>query len=776
MTVPRSLPIACLMILLAQAGGVEAAGSEEVLEPVLVVAPLGVTREPDRMPADAQQASADQIDRLQALDLTDFLNRSFGSINISHAQNNPLQPDFNFRGFTASPLLGLPQGLSVYQNGVRINEPFGDTVSWDLIASSAIQDVQLLAGANPVFGLNTLGGALTLRMKDGFSYQRSAAEVYAGSFSRLGATVQSGGNNGRWGYYVNADYFEEDGWRDFSASDAIRVFGVMSYREGESNLDLSASHVSSDLVGNGASPVELLEIDRSAVFTHPDRTRNTLTSLVLEASTRFAGGWKLDGNAYFRDLDSDAFNGDGTIFDECDVEADEFLCEEGDEGEGVLVLDQHGNPILSGFDGEELNAINNISRRKQEAYGASVQASLSSLVLGGYRNDLTIGAAFSDGETSFDAVVEVASLTEDRSTTRTGIFAAEFRTQVDSDLDTASLYFIDTLDLTGQLSLTLGGRYDDTRVRLEDRTGQSPELNGSHGFSRFNPSVGLSWRLSGATTLYTSWAQSARAPTAVELACASEDAPCSLPNAFLADPPLDQVVANSFELGAGGSLARGLKWHGGVFMTTNRDDILFQTTGGAQANVGFFDNVADTRRAGIELRLGQRLDRLEWRAQYTYLRATFEDDFTANSPNHPAFEDDPTAPEIVGDGKLLVSKGSEIPGLPRHLLNAGLDFHLTDRLSIGADASYRSGVHLRGDEANLLDRTGGYVVAGLRGEYRIRNSVRLFARIENLFDTDYESFGLLGEPVEVFPDFQDPRFLGAGPPRGAWVGVRINML
>ncbi len=223
-TVARRLPTTCFATLIVASTGIataaDGAADGDSLEPVLVVAPLGVTREPDRVPADAQRASADQIDRLQALDLTDFLNRSFGSININHAQNNPLQPDFNFRGFTASPLLGLPQGLSVYQNGARINEPFGDTVSWDLIASSAIQDVQLLAGANPVFGLNTLGGAMTLRMKDGFSYQGSAAEMYAGSFSRFGATVQSGGNNGRWGYYVNADYFEEDGWRDFSASDA----------------------------------------------------------------------------------------------------------------------------------------------------------------------------------------------------------------------------------------------------------------------------------------------------------------------------------------------------------------------------------------------------------------------------------------------------------------------------------------------------------------------------------------------------------------------------
>ena len=219
----------------------------------------------------------------------------------------------------------------------------------------------------------------------------------------------------------------------------------------------------------------------------------------------------------------------------------------------------------------------------------------------GRRNDLTVGMAFSDGTTSFDSVVEVASLLENRATSRTGILADEFRTQVDSDLETWSLYFVDTFDVTERLSLTASGRYDNTRVRLTDRSGQTPELDGSHEFSRFNPALGVTLRLGPTATLYANVAQSARAPTPVELACASEDAPCNLPNAFLADPPLDEVVANSVELGAGGTLASGVRWHAGAYHIVNDDDILFQTTGGAQANVGFFENVGDTLRAGVEL-------------------------------------------------------------------------------------------------------------------------------------------------------------------------------
>ena len=141
------------------------------LEEVVVVAPYGTSIDPALVPANVQRAVAEQLQQSQSLDLTEFLNRQFSSISINHAQNNPLQPDFNFRGFTASPLLGLPQGLSVYQNGVRINDPFGDTINWDLIPLSAIESVQMLAGTQPVFGLNTLGGALSLQMKNGFTYE-----------------------------------------------------------------------------------------------------------------------------------------------------------------------------------------------------------------------------------------------------------------------------------------------------------------------------------------------------------------------------------------------------------------------------------------------------------------------------------------------------------------------------------------------------------------------------------------------------------------------------
>ncbi|MGQ0835729.1 MAG: TonB-dependent receptor [Gammaproteobacteria bacterium] len=759
--------------------------ASRALQEIVIVAPYGTGVDPDLVPANVQRATAEQIGRAQALDLSDFLNRNFASVNVNHAQNNPLQPDVNFRGFTASPLLGLSPGLTVYQNGVRINEPFGDTVNWDLVPLSAIDSVQLLAGTNPVFGLNTLGGALSLQMKNGFSFQGTAGEAYAGSFGRRVASAQHGGNDGRWGYYGAVDYFEEDGWRDFSPSDALRFFGALSLRGDRSTLDLSVAHADTNLRGNGSSPAELLAVDREQVFTHPDITENSLTQVILEGSLRPSDAFQIAGNLFHRSIDTDMFNGDGTIFEECEFGTEEFLVEEdfidlnadgacsaADDAEIELVLDPNGAPIEAELDGEELNAINNLGRREQEGYGGSAQLSFRSSVRG-RENNLTLGAAYAKGETSFDSAVEVARLLEDRSTSRSGIFADEFRTNLDSASSAASVYFLNALHLSERAVLTLSGRYDDTRIRLADRSGQTPELDGSHGFERFNPAAGITFRATRAITMFGSYGQSARAPTPVELACASEDAPCNLPNAFLADPPLDEVVARSGELGVRGN-AGALRWRLGAFQTTNEDDILFQTVGGAQANVGFFDNVADTRRAGIELGFSQRVRRVHWFVEYSYLEATFEDAFVVNSPNHPLFEDE-VAPQIAGDGKLLVAEGSSIPGIPRHQANLGIDLSLNGRFMIGADALLRSGVHVRGDEVNALGRTDSYAVLNLRSEFRLGDRGLLFARIENVLDEEYETFGLLGEPDEVFETFSDPRFFGAGPPRGAWIGIRFNL-
>ena len=319
-----------------------------------------------------------------------------------------------------------------------------------------------------------------------------------------------------------------------------------------------------------------------------------------------------------------------------------------------------------------------------------------------------------------------------------------------------------TFTLGERAALTVSGRYNRTKVELEDQL--DDDLDGDHSFNRFNPALGFTSGTE-ALTFYAGYSEANRVPSPVELTCADEDDPCRLPNAFVADPPLEQVVAKTYEFGVRGSLGSG-RWHAGVFRTTNDDDILF-ISAGALTNQGFFDNVGETRRDGFEANVaGSAGERLTWSVDYTNLYATFREDFTVASVNHPAAD----------DGEIQVQSGDELPLIPDHLLKAGLRVAVTDAFTIGADLLHSSGAHFRGDEGNLAEELDTYTLLSVRAEYRLGERARLFANIDNLFDEEYETFGLFGEADDVLgDDFDDPGFVGPGAPRALWIGVRFDL-
>lgn len=782
--------------------------------------------EANKLPFAVQVIDGARMDQTQSLDITDYLNSHAGSVSINSAQNNPLQPDLQFRGFSASPLLGLPQGVAVYQNGIRINEPLGDSVNWDLLPESAVASMQLVSGADPVFGLNTLGGALAIDMKDGFNYEDTHAEVSGGSWGRLTTTLESGANNGTWGYYANLSYFEEDGWRDLSPSEAINFYGSLSWRNGmQSVLDFNLQLGESELYGNGAAPVGLLAIDRSQIFTAPDITENDMQMFSIDGSHFITPGIQFAGNLFWRKNDTHSFNGDGSEFELCNYAGGaQSLFEEAEDVEDGLENDlgieldaicAGEDPAITGFDELEAyiestasmagldpenyeledatdeisgtgilsdEAINNISNRSQESRGFDTKLIFLDDLFG-KTNHLTMGLAWFKGDADFDAIVELSEMDPvTRSTQGLGLGAYfdEGATNVSTETEILSFYFSDILDLSERLSLTLAGRYNDVDVSLRDQSGDSPELNGDHNFKRFNPSVGLTYMLTEESNLYASYSESNRVPTPIELACnegvfevAREfaiergddpddiDFECRLPNAFLADPPLDDVVIKSMEAGIRGTF-RNMDYHLGVFHSVNEDDILFQSTGRA---TGLFANVDETRRMGLESAVSGTVGRFNWFANYTWLEATFEDDFDVLSPNHP---------DADSEGLIAVEKGDRMPGLPEHMLKTGADYFFTDRFSVGGEAVYNSDIYLRGDESNSLDKVDGYMLVNLRASYRMNEQLRIFARVSNVFDKEYENFGLLGEePDEVLDNLADDRpiFLGPGSPRAAWMGI-----
>ncbi|HET7609968.1 MAG TPA: TonB-dependent receptor, partial [Gammaproteobacteria bacterium] len=577
----------CLAIGLGISAGTVAQPSPpvEVIE-IVGVTPLGGDLDTNRIAANVQTASAAELREKNALDLTDFMKRSMGSVFVNDAQSNPLQPDVQYRGFVGSPLLGLPQGLAVYQDGVRVNEPFGDTVSWALIPESAIKELYLVPGSNPLFGLNALGGAIAVRTKDGFANDDTSAELTAGSFGRVSVQAETGGAfSDDLGYFLTVSLLEEDGWRDYSPTDAQQIFGKLTWRGDNSRLDVSLTRADTDLVGNGAAPEDLLEMDPEAIFTHPDHTENALTMLGVTAEQSLSPNVTLRGNIYVRASDIDTLNGDDSDFQECTATPG-FICED-EDGTEEVALDENGLPIAADDDLEGGSV--NRTDTEQDGKGFGLQADFTG-DLAGRDNLFTIGVALDEGDIEFGASTELGALDSTRQAIGGGVFVGEAFTGLESSISNTGFYLSNTFSLGERTALTVSGRYNRTHVELEDQI--EDDLDGDHTFERFNPAIGVTFGTE-AVTFYAGYSEANRAPSPVELTCADEDDPCRLPNAFLADPPLEQVVARTLEAGFRGDL-KGGSWHAGVFRTTNDDDILF-ISAGALTNQGFFDNVGETR-------------------------------------------------------------------------------------------------------------------------------------------------------------------------------------
>ncbi len=812
-----------IALLVAVNTGCVSASAQQLEEIVVIgVIPSGAGMNKDKIPFPVQNRTATDIENANPLNISDFLRQGFSSVSLNDAQNNPMQPDVQYRGFTASPVLGLAQGLAVYQNGVRINEPLGDAVNWDLLPQSAVQSITLAGGANPLFGLNSLGGSLIVDMKDGFNYQGSGIEISAGSFGRTSGNIELGGNNGAFSWYANLENFQEDGWRDESESDATNFYSSFGWRSESARLNLNYQYGRSYLIGNGTSPVELLRLDREAIFSGPDITENAMQMLSFDFEHDVSAASSFGGNVFYRNNKTDSFNGDGSGFTVCGLGGMQQLLDglEGDDLQELGLDDDDicasqfaDSDVLENFlnqtaarlgSNQEFNlenltdeisgsgvlsdqAINNISDRNQKSVGADLQWTLRGNFLG-YKSQIIVGGAYFRGESNFNSVLELADLDPVRRLTRglgRGSFVDSEATSITTETVSSSLYFTNTMDLSPKLALTLSARANYTDVVLRDQSGLRPELNGDHNFSRINPSLGITWQANEDHSLYVSWSESSRAPTPIELSCnegvfslavafaaaAGEDPDdvdleCRLPNAFLADPPLDAVVAKSVELGARGLIGE-LDYSVGLFHTLNKNDILFQTTGRA---TGLFANVDKTRRAGFESSLQGQWQALSWLMAYSYIDASFGGNFQVLSPNH-VFADD--------EGKIAVSSGDRIPGIPQHQFKFSSDYRFTENLSIGLDAVSNSNQVIRGDESNQLTKIAGYTTVGMRARYSVNGSLEIFAKLENLLDREYESFGLLGEEpgeleVPVIEDFSNPVFLGAGAPRAAFLGLRYK--
>jgi iron complex outermembrane receptor protein len=759
------LLVASLPLLLVAASRADAQSATPTTLPTVEVigtSPLlgsGIDRE--KVPANVRTLSADDLRREGPPDLTGSLVRRIPSVGINEVQANPFQPDIEFRGFTASPVLGTPQGLAVYQNGIRINEPFGDTVNWDLVPEVAIERLNLVSN-NPVFGLNALGGALAIEMKSGLTFEGLESEIHGGSFGRRAGSVEYGTRMGPGGMYVAGEAVNENGWRDQSPSELRRLYADVAGRHDAVELHLSFAGASNRFSAIGPTPVQLLDQRREAVYTTPQTYKNDLALFGLAATWQVGDTLSVQGNAYYRGFRQHVVNGNTSDIISCAP----ALC----LGDPTTPLFSTAGAPVSDFLGGAVPGTVDRSQNSTDGFGGSLQATHTAPLFD-RTNHLVVGGSIDHGAVDFVASSELGTIGTDLYVNGTGVIIAQpggeiapVRLQTTNDY--YGLFATDTLDLTPALAVTAGARLNIARISLADQLGTS--LNGGGRFERLNPAIGATYKLAANATLYAGYSESNRAPTAAELACADPARPCTLEGFLVSDPPLKQVVSHTYEAGLRGAFvpeeAARVTWSLGIFRTDNSDDII-NVSSPVVTGRGFFQNAGDTRRQGIETSLAFRSPDWFVHADYTLLDATFRSTLILNSPDNPA----------ASDGLITVIPGDRLPSLPRHRVKLGADYKATPSWTMGVSATIASGQYLRGDESNQNPQIAGYAVVDLHSSYRVADNVEVFALVQNLFDTHYETFGTFFDPTQIpFLGLTDPRTLSPAPPLGAFGGIRIT--
>ena len=693
-------------------------------------------------------------------------------VALSDETGNQFQLDLNYRGFIASPVIGTAQGMAVYQNGVRINEVFGDTVNWDFIPQNAINNLTLMP-SNPVFGLNATGGALSFDMKNGFTYHGVEGEVTGGSYGRIGTSVQAGGEVGNLSGYIAADAIDDAGWRDDSASSVRRVYADFGAR-GDNNTEFHVTFTGAD---NGfgaaaATPVQMLSQDWASVYTIPQTTQNQLAFLTASASWKPSDTWTYQAVGYYRHFQQAHVDGNGTDAQNSGCPDPTVLCFPTLSGALVDLITTNGQtvPATGALGSGNLGEIDR-TWTTTNSFGGSVQAA-SSANLFDHGNNFTIGLSVDRGLVQFSTTSELGLVNANQFpfVQGTGIFIDQPSGDVapvglGATTLYTGLYATDTFDVTNRLAVTTGGRFNFAQITLTDELGNDPLLNGSHDYSHFNPMAGATYKLTPNLTVYGDYAVANRAPTPLELGCSDPVQPCLIDNALVGDPPLKQVVTYTGEAGLRGhfDVAKGqLNWSVGGFRALNTNDII--NVSSPIPGHEFFQNAGNTLREGIEAGATYKQDRWNIYANYTYVDATFQNALTLQSPFNP-FAD--------GNGNIFVVPGDHLTGIPDFRFKLGADYQITDPWKFGADLNVVGSQWIVGDESNQNPKMPAYWVVNLHSSYKVSDNLEVFGQVRNLFNQHYYTYGTFFDVTTApYLNLTDPRTFLPGMPFAAYVGLR----
>jgi outer membrane cobalamin receptor len=646
---------------------------------------------------------------------TEILARLPG-VSASNDQGSHAQPSLDLRGFTLSPVVGAPQGVSVFLDGVRVNEPDAQEVNFDLLPMDAVESAELLSGPSAVFGKNSLAGSIQLRTARGTATPELHGELGVGAYGEREGHLQASGMLGGVDGLLLVAAGTDEGYQQRSGARTRQLFATIGHRADDADVALSLLVARDRIFEAGSLPESWLGVARRANYTGGDFFHPRLSQL----SAR--GNWNLGGAAF---------------------RANAFARRNEIEQLNVNAGDANTHAFIA-----------------NGSAGATAELTFGA-TLAGRALDFTVGAEGSHSRVSYlvnaEPNADSPGLPETCDATPDGASALCEDARVNGD--DAGLYAQAILQATSRLALAISVRGDYARIPFRDRRDASND--GTSVFTRLSPKLGATWT-AGGLRAYASVGSAFRAPAALELACASPEAACPLPFSLGDDPPLSAVVAWNYETGAEWSSGRGATLSLSLYDTEVRNEIVFAS---ASQIDGYFRNVPHTRRQGLETRFSLLLpsDVARLFGSYTLVDATYRSAITLAS----ALDDNDVEP---GDHFALAPRHRGTLGIAstRALGGVTVDAALSAR---GVSSSY-----LRGDEANQRPGLPGYVVADLHGGVQL-GRITLSASVSNLFARRYVVYGVFAENPKGAYGGSPPetptveRFLTPAYPRVVRIGV-----
>ncbi len=157
-----------------------------------------------------------------------------------------------------------------------------------------------------------------------------------------------------------------------------------------------------------------------------------------------------------------------------------------------------------------------------------------------------------------------------------------------------------------------------------------------------------------------------------------------------------------------------------VFYSETKDEIATIFDGGrpnAHGTAFRSTNLGKTRRYGFDLSAEQRLENFTFKEAYSFIDTKILKD------NSSSFE------------------GKHIADVPKHKLVFSVDYDITSKFTVGADYEYRAATFI--DNANKYGKDKAKSVFNLRADYKLNNSLNIYAGINNIFGAKYyNSVGL----------------------------------